>query len=158
MTAMAPFFERPPGSVVDEDVLARLLLRYGLGPSEQAAIRAFGRIVTADELAAILLERLHLGEGNAADVTIAPILRDFCMELVQIVNWDFSPAWPAALAARSRSASASKPVTVASSSSTSRAMPTLAVTWSPQYCRDHGDGRDARFQCGSANRFGNTRC
>jgi hypothetical protein len=22
------------------------------------------------------------------------------MELVQIVNWDFSPAWPAALAAR----------------------------------------------------------
>jgi ribonuclease T2 len=31
---------------------------------------------------------------------------------------------------------------------------TLAVTWSPQYCRDHGDGRDARFQCGSANRFG----
>ncbi len=100
MTAMAPFFERPPGSAVDEDVLARLLLRYGLGPSEQAAIRAFGRIVTADELAAILLERLHLGEGNAADVTIAPILRDFCMELVQIVNWDFSPAWPAALAAR----------------------------------------------------------
>ncbi|MBB4085096.1 ribonuclease T2 [Sphingomonas carotinifaciens] len=31
---------------------------------------------------------------------------------------------------------------------------TLAITWSPQYCRDHGDG--GSFQCGSANRFGFT--
>ncbi|MEJ8630319.1 ribonuclease T [Sphingomonas sp. I4] len=31
---------------------------------------------------------------------------------------------------------------------------TLAITWSPQYCRDPKG--DSRFQCGSANRFGFT--
>lgn len=31
---------------------------------------------------------------------------------------------------------------------------TLALTWSPQYCRDHGGERDAQFQCGSGQRFG----
>ena len=33
---------------------------------------------------------------------------------------------------------------------------TLAITWSPQYCRDHTRDASARFQCGSGNRFGFT--
>ncbi len=33
---------------------------------------------------------------------------------------------------------------------------TLALTWSPQYCRTAGDTRSARFQCGGGNRFGFT--
>ncbi len=97
MTAMASFVDRHPSHVVDADVLARLLLRYGLGQGEQAAIRAFGRIVTADELSRALLERLNL--GDAADGTIEPALRDFCSELARIAEWDFSPRWPAGLAA-----------------------------------------------------------
>lgn len=31
---------------------------------------------------------------------------------------------------------------------------TLAVSWSPGFCRSRGDGADSRFQCGSDNRFG----
>ncbi|HVF92827.1 MAG TPA: ribonuclease T [Sphingomonas sp.] len=33
---------------------------------------------------------------------------------------------------------------------------TLAITWSPQYCRDHARDASARFQCGTGNRFGFT--
>lgn len=33
---------------------------------------------------------------------------------------------------------------------------TLAITWAPQYCREHGRDASARFQCGSGNRFGFT--
>ncbi|MEH3157814.1 MAG: ribonuclease T [Sphingomonas taxi] len=33
---------------------------------------------------------------------------------------------------------------------------TLAITWAPQYCHDHGRDASARFQCGSGNRFGFT--
>jgi len=33
---------------------------------------------------------------------------------------------------------------------------TLALTWSPGYCRASGDQADARFQCRSGNRFGFT--
>ena len=33
---------------------------------------------------------------------------------------------------------------------------TLAVTWAPQYCRDHARDASARFQCGAGNRFGFT--
>ena len=33
---------------------------------------------------------------------------------------------------------------------------TLAITWAPQYCREHGSDASARFQCGSGNRFGFT--
>lgn len=31
---------------------------------------------------------------------------------------------------------------------------TLAVSWSPGFCRTRGDSDNARFQCGSDNRFG----
>jgi ribonuclease T2 len=31
---------------------------------------------------------------------------------------------------------------------------TLAISWSPEYCRSNGDRPGARFQCGSGNRFG----
>ena len=33
---------------------------------------------------------------------------------------------------------------------------TLAISWSPQFCRDGGFTPAARFQCGSGNRFGFT--
>jgi ribonuclease T2 len=33
---------------------------------------------------------------------------------------------------------------------------TLALTWSPGYCRAHGDEPGRAFQCGSGNRFGFT--
>ena len=33
---------------------------------------------------------------------------------------------------------------------------TLAITWTPHYCREHADDTSARFQCGSGNRFGFT--
>ncbi len=33
---------------------------------------------------------------------------------------------------------------------------TLAISWAPQYCRGKGDRADARFECGSGNRFGFT--
>lgn len=49
---------------------------------------------------------------------------------------------------------------LASASQPARVVPiggyTLAITWSPQYCRDHARDPGARFQCGSANRFGFT--
>ncbi len=31
---------------------------------------------------------------------------------------------------------------------------TLAISWSPEYCRGSGERPGAQFQCGSANRFG----
>ena len=33
---------------------------------------------------------------------------------------------------------------------------TLALSWSPQYCREHARDASARFQCGAGNRFGFT--
>jgi ribonuclease T2 len=33
---------------------------------------------------------------------------------------------------------------------------TLAISWTPQYCRDNGDRAGAQFQCGTGNRFGFT--
>jgi len=33
---------------------------------------------------------------------------------------------------------------------------TLAISWTPQYCRERGGDRSARFQCGEGNRFGFT--
>jgi len=33
---------------------------------------------------------------------------------------------------------------------------TLAISWTPQYCRDNADRPAARLQCGSGNRFGFT--
>lgn len=33
---------------------------------------------------------------------------------------------------------------------------TLAITWTPQYCRSNARDESARFQCGSGNRFGFT--
>ena len=33
---------------------------------------------------------------------------------------------------------------------------TLAISWTPQYCRTHARDAAARFQCGSGNRFGFT--
>jgi len=33
---------------------------------------------------------------------------------------------------------------------------TLAISWTPQYCRERGDDRQAQFQCGGDNRFGFT--
>ncbi len=33
---------------------------------------------------------------------------------------------------------------------------TLAITWAPQYCREHARDASARFQCGQGNRFGFT--
>jgi ribonuclease T2 len=33
---------------------------------------------------------------------------------------------------------------------------TLAISWTPQYCREHARDPGARFQCGSGNRFGFT--
>ncbi|UZK70368.1 ribonuclease T [Sphingomonas sp. S1-29] len=33
---------------------------------------------------------------------------------------------------------------------------TLALTWSPQYCRENGKQASARLQCGGGNRFGFT--
>lgn len=47
---------------------------------------------------------------------------------------------------------------VASSSQPVRRLPigsyTLAISWSPQYCRTHARDASARFQCGGGNRFG----
>lgn len=33
---------------------------------------------------------------------------------------------------------------------------TLAISWAPQYCREHARDASARFQCGGGNRFGFT--
>ncbi|GLT22355.1 hypothetical protein GCM10007933_18140 [Zoogloea oryzae] len=93
-------FDRHYSYVVDDDVLKRLLLRYGLGQGEQAAVRAFGRIVDASDMAQALLERLHLADAGISDGTVEPALRDFCKDLARISEWDFTPGWPAGLAAR----------------------------------------------------------
>ncbi|WP_079434121.1 bifunctional diguanylate cyclase/phosphodiesterase [Zoogloea sp. LCSB751] len=83
---------RPGGFLVptfEGDALARLLLRYGIGPAEQAAIRAFGRIVDPAVLAAGLAERFGLlGEEEGG-----PPLVTFCAGLTRCVEWDFSSAW-----------------------------------------------------------------
>ncbi len=48
----------------------------------------------------------------------------------------------------------------ASASQPQRLLPiggyTLAITWAPQYCRDHARDPSARFECGGSNRFGFT--
>jgi len=99
MNTPAPRLAGHPGQILDEDALARLLLRYGLGQGEQAAIRAFGRIVRSDELAAALFQRFDLaGKGGAG--IVVPALSAFFGELARIAEWCFSPARPASLAAR----------------------------------------------------------
>jgi len=49
---------------------------------------------------------------------------------------------------------------LASASQPQRRLPiggyTLAITWAPQYCRDHARDASARFECGAGNRFGFT--
>ncbi len=94
MNTPAPHLVRSPHPVVDEDALARLLLRYGVGQGEQAAVRAFGRIIRAGELEEALLSRFDLGD---AVVGVEPSLKAFCVELARITEWDFTPAWPARL-------------------------------------------------------------
>jgi len=100
-SATASCFEGDAGQMaLSQDVLARLLLRYGLGQGEQAAIRAFGRIINAGDLCGALFERLHLGaSGSAGDGAVEPALRAFCRTLARIPEWDFTPDWPATLAA-----------------------------------------------------------
>lgn len=68
------------------DGLARLLLRYGVGGAEQAAIRAFGRTVDPKALAAGLMERFGGMEKG-------PQLEIFCTQLARFSEWDFSPDW-----------------------------------------------------------------
>jgi diguanylate cyclase len=99
MNIPLPHLARNTMQVMDEDALARLLLRYGLGQGEQAAVRAFGRIVRTEELAAALLQRFDL-DRRGGDGIVEPALRAFCQELARIAEWGFSPAWPAALVAR----------------------------------------------------------
>lgn len=91
MNTLAPHVVRTPHPVIDDDALARLLLRYGVGQGEQAAVRAFGRIVAAKELADALLSRFDLGEAGAG---VEPSLQAFCLELARITEWDFTPRWP----------------------------------------------------------------
>ena len=84
------------GQPFDGEAVARLLRRYGIGPAEQAAVRAFGRIVSAAELATGLLERLNLDDEHA-EAGLGRALRGFCRELAGVGQWDFLPGWPAAL-------------------------------------------------------------
>ncbi|MBS0348507.1 MAG: GGDEF domain-containing protein [Proteobacteria bacterium] len=81
---------RPGGRLVpplDGGALGRLLLRYGIGAAEQAAIRAFGRIVDSRTLEAGLAGRF----GGSAEV--GPPLEAFCARLSRFAEWDFSPRW-----------------------------------------------------------------
>ena len=77
--------ERNGTAVIGNEALARMLVRYGFGQAQQAAIRAFGRIVDGPGLAESLLERLDLltpeGSGEGA---IGPALREFCEELARL--------------------------------------------------------------------------
>lgn len=82
--------------VFNADVLAHLLLRHGIGPAEQAALRAFGRIVDSQALATGLAERF--GDGAAEDGR--PPLGTFCAELACFAEWDFSPGWLQGLVGR----------------------------------------------------------
>ena len=91
--------ERSAAQALGEDSLARLLIRYGFGQAEQAAVRAFSRIVDVDALTVALLERLNLGD-TASDGAIEPALRHFCAELASLPQWNFSTAWPNRLMAR----------------------------------------------------------
>ena len=65
------------GQPFDGEAVARLLSRYGIGPAEQAAVRAFGRIVSATELATGPLERLNLDDEHA-EAGLGRALRGFC--------------------------------------------------------------------------------
>lgn len=78
------------GQPFDGEAVARLLRRYGIGPAEQAAVRAFGRIVSAAELATGLLERLNLDDEHA-EAGLGRALRGFCRELAGVGQWDFLP-------------------------------------------------------------------
>jgi EAL domain-containing protein (putative c-di-GMP-specific phosphodiesterase class I)/GGDEF domain-containing protein len=79
----------PSVPTLDGDAVARLLLRYGIGPAEQAAIRAFGRIIDPQTLAVRLVARFEaLAEDEGG-----PPLGVFCAGLAHFAEWDFSPAW-----------------------------------------------------------------
>lgn len=92
MNTPASHLVRSPHPVIDEDALARLLLRYGVGQGEQAAVRAFGRIIRAGELEEALLARFDLGEAVAG---VEPSLRAFCVELAKSLSGTSPPAgWP----------------------------------------------------------------
>lgn len=84
---------------LDAEALARLFLRYGIGQGEQAAIRAFGRIISSRELADALLDRFGLTAGGE-DPGLEPAAWGFCETLAGLADWDFSPAWLNALVAR----------------------------------------------------------
>ena len=92
--------ERNGIAVIGNEALARMLARYGFGQAQQAAIRAFGRIVDGPGLTESLLERLDLlspdGRGEGA---IGPALRLFCEDLACLPQWDFTPRWPERLVA-----------------------------------------------------------
>lgn len=96
MNGSALPIEFTSGTPVGEDALLRLLMRYGLGPGEQAAIRAFGRIVNQDELAFDLLERFGLNDPGM-DGLVEPLLRRFCAILAQVGAWDFTAPWAGCL-------------------------------------------------------------
>ncbi len=100
MTRPDTCFGRRSGQVLDGEALIGLLCRYGIGQPEKAAVRAFGRIVSAESLADDLLARLSLNEESAAEAPIGLVLRAFCRELACVVEWDFLPGWPSALQAR----------------------------------------------------------
>ena len=99
MTHFDVCFDPHGCQALDGEVLDRLLCRYGIGQAEKAAVRAFGRIVSAGELVDDLLERLNLAEEDTEE-GLGRALRRFCHELAGIGRWDFLPAWPMALRAR----------------------------------------------------------
>lgn len=72
---------------LDGEALGCLLLRYGIGVAEQAAIRAFGRIVDSGALEAGLAGRF----GSSSEAGLP--LEVFCARLSRFAEWDFSPRW-----------------------------------------------------------------
>ncbi len=85
---------------LDEADLARLLAQQGFQPEDRAAVRAFGRVVSRDELQADFATAFLSRAGAPVAPEAAEAEAAFCDELLDICYWQGEADWFNRLAAR----------------------------------------------------------
>ena len=88
----------PPS--LDEADFARLLTQQGYRPEDRAAVRAFGRVVSRDQLQADFATAFLSRAGAPVAPEAAEAEAAFCDELLDICHWQGDADWFNRLAAR----------------------------------------------------------
>ncbi|TVT46810.1 MAG: EAL domain-containing protein [Denitromonas halophila] len=89
-------------ALLDEADLARLLTQQGFQPEDRAAVRAFGRVVSRDQLQADFATAFLSRAGAPVAPDAADAEAAFCDELLDICHWQGDADWFNRLAARWR--------------------------------------------------------